>query len=183
MLPKLYSFMKYLVLQAIIVLSIAGCGPQSKTETKAEQQSVDSTYFFIRTILNGSPKEVVKWLGPPDQPIKTTTDCYLDDGPCQIASYQHELYFVQYNNDKLKYLECVAFPSFDHTTIQLLGFPKWEPTWESKQMLAWRTPSPKFTKSTGPFIPISGIIEISVFRSDKGSLLHVEVEASHDSKF
>src|SRR5437868_958670 len=84
--------------------------PSTKNETTALQtkstESKDTSFYFVKRLLNASPKEVEKQLGKPDKKIETTKDCFDMDMPkCQVATYQGEKFEVAYYNNRLKDIE------------------------------------------------------------------------------
>jgi hypothetical protein len=178
----------------LIVIAMFCCQPKTNREDKKSGETnkitdpiIDTAYFFVRTILNASPKQVAKKLGNPDQPLESSNDCVVDNstGVCSQGFYQNRKYYVEYSNDRLKYLEMPKYESFDNNLIQELGFPKSEPTFAGPQFIKWSGPLDKLgKKSTGPLIPIPGIILISVFHdSADGNLVHIYVENNYNKRF
>ncbi|HTH55744.1 MAG TPA: hypothetical protein VL728_06830, partial [Cyclobacteriaceae bacterium] len=165
---------KSLALLLTIVLSFFGCNRSTKNMENttdrpigAKRQPIDTTYFFIRRILNASPREVALKLGNPDQQLAISRDCVIENpaGTCVQGTYQHEKYFVEYSRNKLKWIEIERFKPFDEDVIQRLGFQNLTPTFSGKQVISWRGQKFKGNASNGPLLSIPGIIEISVSKS------------------
>src|SRR5258708_719435 len=138
-----------LPLSLVIFLSIFSCKPSTKKEEnitdqtiKEKNEVIDTTYFFVRRILNASPKEVASKLGSPDQPLTNSRDCVIENavGTCVQGMYQGEKYFVEYSHNRLKWVEIERFQWFDEDVIQRLGFPKLTPTFSGSEVISWRGP-------------------------------------------
>jgi len=186
--------MKNLLYYGTIILGIilsASCGQtENKKKTTEDNSSntkttakVDTSDYFIKSILNCSPKEVSKILGVPDTKIKASEDCdYLPS--CNETTYQNGKYDVLYYNNKLKYIEIENVDIFNANAIQYIGFPACEPTFANKYMIHWRSAATRGT-ATGPLIPIKGIRQVAVLPADgnrKGYMI-VAVETDYDNKF
>jgi hypothetical protein len=185
--------MKKLLYDGTILFGIAlttSCGqatdkskPSNNSSLTVTTETVDTSGYFIKGILNSSPKEVAKVLGEPDAKIKPSKDCdYLPS--CNETTYQNEKYEVLYYNNKLKWIEINDVEIFNKSAIQFVGFPAFEPTFANKFMIHWRSAATRGT-ATGPLIPINGIRQVSVLPADrnrKGYII-VEVETDYNQKF
>jgi hypothetical protein len=164
-------------------------GAQTKEDVNADppetvEQAADTTHRFIKRILNASPREVAKILGNPDSGIKPTRDCvYLPS--CSEATYRNKRYGVHYYNNALKSIIITHFPVYNKHVVRYLGFPEWEPSIANKSVIEWRGKLNKAKNSTGPLIPVPGIITITVtpHRAGFPGLVILEVEAGYNGKF
>lgn len=139
----------------ILVLLFGACNNSSlekKTETNSnnepqitdkgpsqQQESKDTTYYFVKRLLNSSPKEVEKVLGKPDSKIKQSSDCDYLSIPCMEANYQKGKFEVLYSNNLLKWITVneVIGKSFDENAVELLNFPKSIPSKVNPNFLWW----------------------------------------------
>jgi hypothetical protein len=192
--------MKSLLYNGALTLGIILATSCSQTEEKKKatdetstqtNQTIDTSGYFIKGLLNGSPKDVAKVLGEPDVKIKASKDCdYLPS--CNETTYQNKKYEVLYYNNKLKWIEINNIDIFNKNAIQYVGFPASEPTFANKFMIHWRSAATIGT-ATGPLIPVKGIRQISALPVDENTLLPagnnnkgymiVEVETDYNNKF
>ena len=63
----------------------------------------DTTFYFVKRLLNASPADVAAVLGQPDKALRTTTDCvYLER--CTTGSYRNEAFDIEYSDGRAKTL-------------------------------------------------------------------------------
>jgi hypothetical protein len=184
--------MKNLIYNGTLILGIIltiSCGQTEKKKTTDEasnqtQAAADTSHYFIKKLLNCSPKDVAAKLGKPDGEIKVSKDCdYLPDG-CKDATYQNGKYEVTYFKNMLKSIVINGIDNFNKEMIQYVGFPSCEPTLENKFMIHWRNADTRGT-ATGPLIPIKGIREVCVLPADgnKKGYMMVLVESDYNGRF
>jgi len=157
----------------------------TKTTSDDIQISVDTSWYFIKKLLNSSPKEVAKILGEPDNGIKATKDlpAFLSSG--MGATYQNGKYDIVFYKNKLKYLYLDGTIGldkipFNKTAISYIGFEQSEPTFINPELIiAWRSAETSGT-ATGQILSIVGIREI--YLHSNGSL-GIEIEKQYNDKF
>ena len=100
-----YLFSNWTFILVIILLN--SCNqPEQKNKNSIQSsqstltnESIDTSMYFIKKLLNCSSKEVAKKLGSPDKRIEPSKDCdYLPN--CMEATYQNEKYEVLYCKDR-----------------------------------------------------------------------------------
>jgi hypothetical protein len=93
-----------------IIFAFISCNSETnenkiETTAKNEQQNIvetkDTSLYFIKRLLNCSPKEVERILGKPDSKIIVTNDCTYPPS-CKVGIYQHEKYRMEYFKERLK---------------------------------------------------------------------------------
>ena len=188
---KITFYVWTLIIVAVLTISCNQTDDKKKAiepeiETVKVDQTVDTSHYFIKSILNSSPKEVAKKLGDPDGKIKPSADCdYLPN--CNEATYQNDKYEVLYYNNKLKWIQ-INIPEeiFNEHAIEYIGFPHRVPTFTNEDGIYWRSPAHRGT-AEGPMVQINGIREIDVFAPTslnqyKGYIL-ATVDANYKKKF
>lgn len=182
--------MKKLLYLGTLILGIiltASCGhtQEKKRTVKTLQgyqisEQIDTSEYFIVSLLNCSPIEVAKQLGDPDEKIKPSNDCdYLPS--CYEANYKNGIYNVLYYNNKLKWIvvNVKGLYILDNSAICYVGFPSCVPTFSNPPYgIWWRNSETKGT-ATGPLIPIKGIRQVCAFPK----YILITVETNYDKKF
>ena len=162
----------------IIIATSCGQKEDKKSQNLQIDEQIDTSGYFIASILNSTPKEVAKLLGEPDGGIKPSNDClYLPS--CYEATYQNNKYEVLYYKNKLKWLYIGEAGHMNKDAISYAGFPSCVPTFSNPpHIISWRSNETKGT-ATGPLLPIKGLREFTVFPD----YLFITVETNHNSKF
>ena len=166
----------------ILATSCGQSGQKAKSSTDSTtinvaKESVDTSGYIIRRILNCSPDEVAKQLGKPDKEIKASKDCdYLPS--CNETTYKNDKYEVLYYNNRLKWIQINQTGLDNKNAICYVGFQSCEPTFTSNVGIWWRSLATKGT-ATGPLIPIKGIREICAFTD----YMLISVETDYNKKF
>lgn len=106
-----------------------------------KQEARDTSYYFVKRLLNSTPIEVEKILGKPDGRIKQSRDCDYLPTPCMEANYQKGKYEVLYSNNLLKWITVndVTGKYFDESAVELLNFPKSIPSNRNTNFLWWES--------------------------------------------
>jgi len=175
-----------ILIVALLILSCNQSGNNEKVNPQPTKVVIDTTYYFVRSILNCSPNEVAKKLGKPDNGLKATNDCDDELMPsCYVATYQNKKYDATYYNNKLKsfYLGKACSIPYGESAIQCIGFPRCTPTFTNNYMISWRGGTFKGNTATGPLLQIKGIQEINVFSDTSSDRLVVGVDVNYDGKF
>ena len=171
-----------LILGIILATSCGQTGEKKKTDETSQgpqtTKQIDTSGYFIASILNCSPKEVAKQLGDPDGKIKPSNDCdYLPS--CNEATYHNGKYEVLYYKNKLKWITINQKGLFNKNVICYFGFPSCVPTFSNPPYtIGWRNSETKGT-ATGPLIPIKGLREVCAFPD----YILITVETNYDMKF
>lgn len=153
-----------------------------KTESKVadegtshKQEPKDTSYYFVKRLLNSSPKEVEKILGKPDGKIKQSKDCDYLPTPCLEANYQKGKFEILYSNNLLKWITVndVSGKYYDETAVELLNFPKSIPTKNTANFLWWEN--------------YPGLKNICFVPKDENKYsikyILIQVDAKYDKKF
>jgi len=168
----------------LAILFTTSCGKtENKTQLSADNSSittttatVDTSGYFIKRILNCSPKEVAKYIGKPDNRLKPTNNCtYIKDN-CTTTTYQNGKYKCYYYHNILKMFEIKGSFPFDDKSIILVGLPFSQPTFKSSDQIWWGN---KREANEGP-IYIKGIKSVNL--SPDGEMI-ICVEKDFDKKF
>jgi hypothetical protein len=96
----------------------------SLATAKNEKKKQDTSFYFIKRILNASPVEVGKIIGKTDNGINKSDDC--ENLPyCEEAFYQNEKYDVLYYNNMLKFISIKGINNLEYNEncIRYLNFP------------------------------------------------------------
>ncbi len=95
----------FLCFSLIIVglLSISSCGAEKAppTVTSEAPKITDTSLFFVRRILNCSPKEVEKVLGKADKGVHVSNDCGGELPSCSEATYKAGKFDILYYKLKI----------------------------------------------------------------------------------
>lgn len=166
------------------LISLSGDTSYTPTEDsidetpKQTQETIDTSGYFIKGLLNSSPKEVAKVLGDPDGKIKASKDCdYLPS--CNETTYQNGKYEVLYYKNKLKWITINQKGLFNKNAIRYAGFQSCEPTFSDPLVgYDWRNSETRGT-ATGPLIPIKGLRQVCAFPD----YILITVETDYDKKF
>ena len=172
-----------ITLGLIAITSCNSTSDQSKstadtTPITIANVTVDTSGYFIKDILNCSPKEVAKILGKPDTKIVASSINYCDLPSCNHITYQNGKYDVLYSNNKLKWIVINQNGLFNKNAVSYFGFKGCEPTLANDIGIWWRGPAASNT-ATGPLIQVKGIREICAFPD----YVVIDVETNYDKKF
>jgi len=177
--------MKPTLLYSLISLYIfIGCsqpeknstGIQAENKTTAEQEprTKDTSYYFVKGLLNASPSEVEQILGKPDNKIKKSKDCdYLPS--CDEANYRNGGFEILYYKNKLKWISINKVKGFwyDPSMIEAFNFPMKVPSVQNKIFIHWKN--------------YEGIKLIGFFSKDENpnavNYVLIQVDENYDKKF
>jgi len=102
-------------------ISVDGSSGNNKADNISPK--ADTTYYFIKHLLNQTPKQVVNKLGNADSKLTPTNDCtYIKDN-CTTTTYQNGKYKCFYYHNILKMFEIKGGFPFDANSIILVGLP------------------------------------------------------------
>lgn len=98
----------------------------------------DTSFYYLKKLLNKKPEEVSQVLGNPDKGIYTTKDCdYLSS--CKEGTYQSEKYRILYTNNKVKWIEAhISGLKFDKSVPVKLGFGNVFSSVYNQNMIHWK---------------------------------------------
>lgn len=141
----------------------------------------DTSFLFVRRILNCRSDEVNSIIGKPVSELKKSTDCdYMPD--CIEGSYNYNGRKVEVTYYK-NIVKCVYIKdvSLDQgRVLGYLGFPNQQPTFSNKFAISFRGVLTKGI-ATGPLIAIEGIREAG-YILDQSSVF-INIESYYDKKF
>jgi len=138
----------------------------SSSQGERRQETIDTSFYYVKKLLNRSSHEVAKKLGIPDGKIQITEDCdYLPS--CKEATYRNGKYDVLYYGDRLKWLHIDVKGFLNKDAMKRIGFPSCEPTFNNPSfVIRWS-------------YPVKGLREVSVFQN----YILINVDANFNDKF
>jgi hypothetical protein len=166
---------RQLLLAGFSIILLLSCS-QSGYKTNEQQigqkgKVVDTTFYFIKRLLNASPIEVEKVLGKPDSEIQATNDC-VSLPNCSIGQYHNGKYEFEYLNDRVK---CVTIylngdKSYNENFLNMLNFTS-EPYISNNVCIRWRN--------------IKGISDIAIFGDPPRGIDYalIQVEENYNYRF
>lgn len=161
--------MKKTLLIFLALAFVLSCSEPKKPDVvEAKKYPLDTSNFFIRRILNCSPKEVSLKLGDSDDGIKKSKDC--DNlSSCSEATYKNGEFEVLYHNSKLKWVQFNEIGILDERAIEYIGFGKLTPSQiaDNDMGIWWRG--------------IKGLEDVCAF--PKSGYILIRVKEDYDKKF
>jgi len=181
---------KQIFLSLVFISFLYGC---SQTANKTSEQNLsanDTTFYFVKRILNVSPKVVEQILGKPDKPFEKLNDC--DPLPyCNEANYQDGKITIDYYNNlsKIIMINEVSNMTYDNNMIGRINFPNSVPTFVSQKnnvgsiMTFWRN-----NPNNKEICKYDGINEIwfkskDQDSSDRVASIYIQIDKDYNKKF